>query len=45
MITITNYLKNSNNVSYSHIIIVGKFQIHSFIIFHVIKKGLISRAY
>jgi len=35
-----NYLNISNNVSYSYIIIVTKFQIHSIIIFQVIKKCL-----
>jgi len=32
-----NYLKISNNMSYTYVIIVGKFQIITIIIFEVIK--------
>jgi len=37
-------VKISNNVSYTYLIIFGKFQINSVIIFEVIQKSFMARA-
>jgi len=40
-----NYFKISNNVSYTYLIIFAKFQSNSIIIFEVIIKSFMPRAY